>query len=138
MSALAVIAFLYLSVTAVLESVYALLELFSVLGIPFLILTAVRKRINAPRPYELYDFYVTPPKAKHGCSFPSRHAHSAFAIGVALCYSSPILGALLLILGALMCTARVLLGMHFTRDVLAGAIVGVLSTFIGKMIFTLI
>ena len=136
-SALAVAAFLYLTFVAVKASAYELIKLLVTLGVPFVILSVVRRVINAPRPYELYDFYDIPPKNKRGSSFPSRHAHSAVAIGTVLCFYSPILGGVLLLLGCLMCCARVLLGMHFIRDVLAGAVTGAASSLLGALIFSL-
>jgi membrane-associated phospholipid phosphatase len=87
---------------------------------------------------ELYDFYKVSPKKKGGMSFPSRHAYSAFAIGTALCFESPLLGGILLLFSVLMCFARVLLGIHFLRDVLTGALVGTLSVLIGTFIFSLV
>ena len=135
---LSVSAFAFLAVISTKESVFELIKLGMTLGVPFLAVDLLRKKINAPRPYELYDFYTVPPKAKKGCSFPSRHAFSAFAIATALCFYSPLFGGILLALSALMCGTRVLLGIHFIRDVLAGALVGMVSTLLGKLIFSLI
>ena len=132
---LSIAAFGYLAVISAKESISLLFELGIILGAPFFLVTLLRKRINAPRPYEIYDFYPTPPKNKEGLSFPSRHAFSAFAIGTALCFISPLTGGTLLALGVLMCAARVLLGIHFIRDVLTGAVVGIVTTLIGKLIF---
>jgi membrane-associated phospholipid phosphatase len=137
-SALSVLAFGYLSILTLRESAIAFLELCIILGVPFLAVTVIRKAINAPRPYEIYDFYEDPPKNKRGCSFPSRHAYSAFAIGTFLCFESPLLGGILLLFALGMCTARVLLGIHFIRDVLTGALVGAVSTLLGKLIFWVI
>ena len=134
---LSVAAFAYLAIISAKSSVMGLLELCIILGVPFLAVSALRRVINAPRPYELYGFYAEPPKKKRGCSFPSRHAYSVFAIGTAACLASPVLGAVLLIFGVLLCTARVLLGIHFIRDVLAGAVIGATATLLGKFIFSL-
>ena len=103
--------------------------------VPFVIVTLVRKRINAPRPYELYDFYEVKPKNKYGCSYPSRHVFSAFVIAT-LAYGvySPILGIPLFILGIALALSRVLLGIHFTRDVVAGALIGIISGLIGILL----
>ncbi len=110
----------------------ALLLLFS--AIPFVIVTLARKFFNAPRPYELYPFYQTPPKEKHGESFPSRHVFSAFIIAtLAITVSIP-LAAALFVIGICLGTARVLLGMHFIRDVLAGALIGIISGILGIII----
>ena len=42
-----------------------------------------------------------------------------------------ILSIALLALSALMCVCRVLLGIHFVRDVLAGALTGITTALIG-------
>lgn len=114
-------------------------------GVPFFAVGAVRRMINAPRPYEIYSFYEKNPKqlfpwertegkSDRGRSFPSRHAYSAFAIATVVFFISPWLGAAMWTLGAFMCAARVLLGIHFIRDVICGAAVGVLAGTIGKFL----
>lgn len=114
----------------------AIPEIILTLGIPFVIVSLLRYFINAPRPYELYDFFEAPPKSKRGRSFPSRHAYSAFAIGTVSFFILPWwVGLILIIAAAGLCIARVLLGIHFIRDVLAGAISGVAAALIGALIF---
>jgi membrane-associated phospholipid phosphatase len=137
-SAFSVIGFAFLAAIALKESPLEILKLVLVLGVPFAAVTAVRKLINAPRPYETYNFYDTPPKSKRGSSFPSRHAHSAFSIGVVMCFYSPLFGAILLLFGSFMCCARVLLGVHFIRDVICGAATGSISALLGAILFTVI
>ena len=132
-----VAAFIYMFFALWHESFYSVVRLLLVCGAPFIVVSLLRRFIDAPRPYELYDFYILPPKDRRGRSFPSRHAYSAFSIGTCLCYLSPIAGAALLTLAALLCVARVLLGIHFIRDVLAGAVIGATATLLGKFIFSL-
>lgn len=103
------------------------------LAIPFALVSFLRNYIAAPRPYEVYDFYEKRPKRSEKNSFPSRHAFSIFAIGTALIFAYPVFGAVLLVLGLLMCLCRVLLGYHFFRDVITGAVVGVISSLIGSI-----
>ena len=134
-SALSVAAFGYMCYLTLSDSVSEFIKLALTLALPFLAITLLRKLINAPRPYELYDVYDTAPKNKKGSSFPSRHAHSAFAIGTLLCFFSLPLGIILLALALLLSAARVLLGIHFVRDVLAGALTGVGTAIIGILIF---
>ena len=110
----------------------AFLLLFS--AIPFVIVTVVRKFINAPRPYELYTFYKIPPKEKRGQSFPSRHVFSAFIIATLIIPASIPLAAALFTVGICLAASRVLLGMHFIRDVLAGALIGIISGILGIII----
>ncbi len=104
-------------------------------GVPFVIVTLARRLINAPRPYELYDFYERAPKKKKGSSFPSRHAFSVFVIGTVMTFVYPLLGVVMLFLGVLLCVSRVLCGIHFIRDVVAGSMLGVISGVVG-VIFT--
>jgi membrane-associated phospholipid phosphatase len=100
-------------------------------ALPFFAVGFVRMMIDAPRPYELYDFYETKPKERAGRSFPSRHAYSSFVIAtIAFLYSVP-LGIGLLLIGLALIASRVLLGIHFIRDVVAGAAIGIISGLIG-------
>lgn len=100
-------------------------------GVPFCALSLARRAIDAPRPYEVYGLEPLIPKKSRGESFPSRHVFSSFVIAVSFLYVRPPLGAALLILGVLLAAVRVVSGMHFLKDVLAGAIIGVLSAVIG-------
>lgn len=113
------------------NSVYEGLAVLLSAALPFFAVGFVRMMIDAPRPYELYDFYENKPKEREGRSFPSRHAYSSFVIAtIAFAYSVP-LGIGLLLMGLALAASRVLLGIHFIRDVLCGALVGVISGLIG-------
>ena len=103
---------------------------------PFIMVSLMRAVINSPRPYELY---AMPEKfkssgRKEGRSFPSRHVFSAFVIGVMSLTVSPMLGCLLLFLGVCLGACRILLGIHFVKDVLAGAFIGAFSGTVGILI----
>ena len=113
------------------NSVYEGLAVLLSAALPIFAVGFVRMMIDAPRPYELYDFYENKPKEREGRSFPSRHAYSSFVIAtIAFAYSVP-LGIGLLLMGLALAASRVLLGIHFIRDVLCGALVGVISGLIG-------
>ena len=120
------------------DSPLYLIETLIITGVPFVALTVMRMMINAPRPYELLEFYEKKPKNKSGRSFPSRHVFSVFVIGTVMIPTGAFIGAALLVLGAALGAMRVLLGVHFIRDVVAGALVGVLSGIIGLLTLTLI
>ncbi len=117
------------------SSLLSALKFSLLLGIPFAVITVSRKFINAKRPYEAYGFYKVPPKNKKGLSFPSRHAFSAFAIAVASMPFLPTASAVMLVLAVVLSASRVLLGIHFIRDVLTGAVLGILTSIIGLLIF---
>jgi undecaprenyl-diphosphatase len=57
-------------------------------------------------------------------SFPSGHTISAFAVAVSLSYFYPDLTLALMICAVSIAASRVLLGMHFLSDVLAGSLIG--------------
>lgn len=103
-------------------------------AVPFVIVTLVRMLINAPRPYEVYSFYERKPKQKSGQSFPSRHVFSAFVIATLAWALSPVLSLILVLVGVILAVSRVLLGMHFVIDVVAGGLIGILSGIIGILI----
>ena len=57
-------------------------------------------------------------------SFPSGHTITAFAVAIVLGEFYPALLPALLLCALLIATSRILLGMHFLSDVVAGALVG--------------
>lgn len=62
-------------------------------------------------------------------SFPSGHTITAFAVAVSLSMFYPELAAGLLFCAVSVALSRVLLGMHFLSDVLAGAAIGTLLAY---------
>ena len=119
------------------NSIYEGISVLLSAALPFFAVGFVRMMIDAPRPYELYDFYETKPKERAGRSFPSRHAYSVFVIAtIAYFYSIPF-GIGLTLLGIALSVSRVLLGIHFIRDVVCGAIIGVVSGLVGSFFMIL-
>lgn len=91
----------------------------------FIAVTLLRLRLNAVRPYEKFGFAPLIKKDKKGQSFPSRHAFSAAVIAVNVgVYCLP-LGILLSAVALAIAFLRVVLGVHFIRDVAFGIIAGV-------------
>ncbi len=127
--------FLYVFICSALSSPLSAAKLCITLGVSYVIVSLARKIINAPRPYEIYSFYEAPPKEKKGVSFPSRHTFLVFAIATLCLPMYPLPSVILFILGGLLAVSRVLIGIHFIRDVLCGALLGVVSSLIG--LFTL-
>ncbi len=99
----------------------------------FIILSAVRWMIDRKRPYEVYGVPPAIRKDTKGKSFPSRHIFSAFMIAMTYLFLSPwqLIGIALLFLGALLAWIRVISGVHFAGDVLAGASFGVAAGLAG-------
>ena len=113
-------------------------ELLTYSGVPFLAVSLMRTHVDCKRPYEVFDipeFSVMKTQRRAGRSFPSRHVFSAFLIGMLWCIYSVPLGIAAMLLGTYIALERVLLGIHFPRDVIAGAAIGVLSGLVGILIW---
>ena len=87
--------------------------------------TLLRAIINAKRPYEVYDYTPAVEKKTKGHSFPSRHTVCAFIIAMAFLYINTSVGIIMLLLAAAIGVTRVLSGVHFVRDVIGGAAIGI-------------
>lgn len=97
----------------------------------FVALSAFRKLHDAPRPYEALEIKPLMYKSTQGKSFPSRHIFSIFMIAMCwLAYYVP-LGVFLLICGVFMAAIRVIGGVHYPKDVIAGALVAILGGIVG-------
>ena len=90
----------------------------------FVILSFLRKKINAPRPYEEWDINPLLDRDSPGQSMPSRHVFSATIISMACLHASLSVGVILLVFSALLGLVRVLGRVHFPKDVVIGYICG--------------
>jgi membrane-associated phospholipid phosphatase len=100
-------------------------------GISFVLVSLFRSRMNKPRPYEVLGITPLISKDTKGKSFPSRHVFSIFVIATVFCHISLPIGVVLMVAGALLAAIRVVGGVHFPGDVIAGAAIGILSGIAG-------
>ena len=89
----------------------------------------LKKHANRKRPgvYEAHCWATLLPPDQF--SFPSGHTITAFAIAIALIRFYPSLAPALLFCAISVAASRVVLGMHFLSDVLAGAGIGIAMGF---------
>ena len=90
----------------------------------FVILSFLRKKINAPRPYEEWEIKPLLDRDSPGQSMPSRHVFSATIISTSCLHASLTMGMICLTLSAFLGLVRVLGGVHFPKDVVVGYICG--------------
>ena len=108
-----------------------LIRIILVCGIPFILLSIFRYFFNAKRPYAMYDYEPIVAKEKEGQSMPSRHVFSAFVIAFAFAYINWKFSIIFFVVALLIAVHRVIVGVHFIKDVVVGALVGIASGIIG-------
>ena len=96
-------------------------------AITFIVVTIVRRLINAPRHYKVYPIKPLIEKNKAGESFPSRHTLSITIIAMAGLYIWWPAGVVLWVMSVCMGISRVVAGVHFPRDVLAAAMISIVA-----------
>ena len=93
----------------------------------------IKRAVNRKRPFETYSYIVKRDDESGGLSFPSGHTSAAFCIAtqVSLRYRKwYVIGPAYLFAGSV-AWARMYQGVHYPSDVLAGAIVGTGSAWLG-------
>ncbi len=108
-----------------------LLRFLIVPAVGFVAVTLLRKLVGASRPYEVYDFVPLLNKGTKHNSFPSRHVFSNMIIASAVFYINGPIGIFMAVCGTILAVLRVITGVHFPKDVIAGALLAVLSGWIG-------
>ncbi len=84
----------------------------------------LKERIRRPRPYHAVDGLHTTVAPLDRFSFPSGHTMHAFAFTIIATVSFPALGWILVPFTLLVAASRLVLGLHWCSDVIAGAALG--------------
>lgn len=108
-----------------------LLQSVIVPALGFVLVSLFRKSYDAKRPYEVMGFTPIIKKETSGKSFPSRHVFSIFIIGMTYFQLDSNTGIMIFVMGLILATLRVFGGVHYIRDVVAGAITGIVFGAIG-------
>ncbi len=138
LTALGYIAYPALLVTLALAGRFDLLaRCILVPGVAFAAVTLLRRAIDARRPYEALDIDPVIKKETSGRSFPSRHAFSLFMIAVSWMVAQPAVGCALIACATALAFIRVIGGVHYPRDVAAGALLAVLAGLVGYVLIPL-
>lgn len=105
-------------------------------AVSFVLLSIFRSLVNRPRPYEAFDVPPVIKKDTKGHSFPSRHVFSATMIAMTFVLHSPffVLGLIFLIVSLLLAVVRVVSGVHYISDVVAGILVAVVAAVVGYLL----
>jgi undecaprenyl-diphosphatase len=90
-----------------------------------LVFKAMKHLSQRPRPCQLEPHCWSKILPPDKFSFPSGHTMTAFSIALVLSYYYPSLEATFFFLALSIAFSRIVLGMHFLSDVLAGMVLGV-------------
>lgn len=101
----------------------------SVAGISTLAAVSITELIrffyHHPRPFAVLQVHQLIPET--GWSFPSRHAMFFFALATAVYLYNKKWGIIFFVAAILMTVSRVIAGVHYPSDIVAGAIIGALA-----------
>ncbi len=111
-----------------------LLRVLLVPAAGFVVVSVFRKVVSAKRPYEIYGFTPLLEKDSKGNSFPSRHVFSNMIIAMAVLSVWTPGGITLMFIGICLAVLRFMTGVHFIKDVLAGAGIAVVIGIVGFFI----
>lgn len=100
------------------------------------IFTSLKKLSGRKRPCEIEPHCWATLLPPDQFSFPSGHTITAFAVAIAFGEFYPALLLALLVCALVIATSRILLGMHFLSDVVAGALLGAGLALISHSLFT--
>lgn len=115
------VAYPLLLLASALADMGALFRYIVVPLLGFIACTLIRRAVDEPRPYEALPIEPLIVKDTRGKSFPSRHVFSMVMIALSwLTWCWPA-GLALLVACVVMAWARVLGGVHYLHDVVAGA-----------------
>ena len=102
----------------------AAVRLFAVGCVDLVIYQIVKRWIARPRPFRVWDDVFEQVRPLDEYSFPSGHTLHAVACSVVLTVYYPMTAPLLWPLVVLIALSRVVLGLHYPSDVVAGAVIG--------------
>lgn len=90
--------------------------------------------IQIPRPFDVFK-EVTPLIPEHGFAFPSGHATFYMALAMSIFFFHKKAGYVFIFFAVLIGLARVIAGVHYPVDILAGFVLGALVAYFAKNIY---
>jgi undecaprenyl-diphosphatase len=84
----------------------------------------LKRKTVRPRPYQVHQAVVLGERPLDHFSFPSGHTMHAVIATILIGTALPVLLWIMLPFTALIAVSRVILGLHYPTDVLAGAVIG--------------
>ena len=105
-----------------------LLTFISMIIARFGVVSLIRFFYHRPRPFEAYDIQIL--ITNNGFSFPSGHAALFFAMAMAIYFYNKKWGLWFFTAATLMGLSRVIAGVHYPSDIIGGAVIGILTSYL--------
>ncbi|MDG2865955.1 phosphatase PAP2 family protein, partial [Vibrio parahaemolyticus] len=106
------------------------IELLIALFFSQIIVQFLKRTLGRKRPYKVLDNLNTYGIEMKDYSFPSGHTTASFCLATVFSLNIPYLSVVFFIFAGLVGISRIYLGVHYPSDVLAGIILGIISSFI--------
>ena len=100
----------------------------------FVFTEIIRYFYNRPRPFEILSNIYQLLEHSPGGSFPSGHAAFFFALATSVFFYRKIWGIIFFLAALSIGLARVSAGIHWPSDILAGAVIGILTSIIVNLV----
>jgi len=107
------------------ENTQVLIGVLFAITVSDLVLSILKGAYFRPRPYQLLSGVPLPIGQDEASSFPSGHATRAFAVAALITMQKGKKYLPLLVLSAGVAVSRVVIGLHYPSDVLAGGFLGI-------------
>lgn len=97
----------------------------------------LKRKFKRNRPQDFLNSFQAKIKPSDQFSFPSGHTAAAFVMATQIVLFFPVLSILAIFWALLIGLSRILLGVHFPGDILAGILLGILSALFAGAIYPL-
>ncbi|MFD2610980.1 phosphatase PAP2 family protein [Paenibacillus gansuensis] len=110
-------------------------ESLTALAVSHIPVAIIKKKYPRLRPYLVLPQTRTGANRLTDHSFPSGHTTAIFSVIIPFVIALPVLGFILVPLGVVVGLSRMVLGLHYPSDVLAGCALGTLTAFLTVAFF---
>lgn len=99
----------------------------------FVIVEIIRYLIRRPRPFLIHSVHQLVQESSY--SFPSGHATFYFALATVAYILNKKLGVIFFLIAAIISVSRIVVGVHYPSDIIAGGLLGIIISIVLFLIF---
>lgn len=106
------------------------IEIALALGVSTIVVQILKRTFSRNRPYWILENLNTYGIDLRDYSFPSGHSAASFSVCTIIALNFPAFSLLIMFVAILVAVSRIYLAVHYPTDVLAGIIIGIVSSLI--------